>query len=251
MAKKLSNRALIRKDFTNSNYTMKYLVQQRNRMAKLSNSRMIALEKHGMTYGAYRYIAPSLKGQGLKHFSSSPKYLKDKNLTAKQQEIKLKSEISLMQKFLQAPSSTVAGINKINKKRLATFEKNGIHFESMKEFSDFINSSAFTEFRDYYPSDEQGIQNPDGMFQTLQREKGAYSWADIQRVLEDYRNETSRMKGTHDLREFLYETFIKEEAERQGVNSRDTIDLIDDFRKNPNQLNTFDDIKKFVKHKIS
>ena len=201
MGRRPSNKTLIHRDYINKPRNRAKLIQERNQLARLTNSRLRALEKHGMTYGAYKYTQPFLKGQKQKYFSAKA--------NAKFTDKQLIHEISIMQSFLRSASSSVRGINRINKKRMETFEKNGIHFESTEEFMNFIQSSAFNEFRAYYPSDERGVADKSGFMQHLNRVKGSHSWSDVADILEKFRSDTSIAKNKRNLDDYLKE-YLKE-----------------------------------------
>lgn len=164
------------------------LMAERDILARITNRRAKELEAHNMTYGAYnRYLEPYLKGAKYKKMPTHNESLDDKALL---------HEISVMQKFLRAESSTVGGINKINRKRKKTFEEKGIKFENDKEFFDFLNSSDFKEMRRYASSDEL-LEMANEL-----HERDGLSYDDIKEKLYDFRKKQGR-KTFKSLQDYL------------------------------------------------
>ena len=129
-----------------SSYTVDQLEQMRRKLAKRANQRIVRLER-----------AESLvSGESLANFGAIEKvnhYLQKQGKEGKlrfseRQQVamssrELKREISELQNFLNAKTSTVSGAHKIERLRIDTFKKKGIEFASNKEFYDFLNSDVY------------------------------------------------------------------------------------------------------------
>lgn len=129
-----------------SSYTIDELQQIRRKLAKTANQRIVRLERAeslvtGDTlanFGAIENVNDYLKKQGKE---GKLRFSERQHVAMSSRE--LKREISELQNFLHAKSSTVAGSHRIEKLRIETFNKKGITFASNKEFYDFLNSDVY------------------------------------------------------------------------------------------------------------
>lgn len=129
----------------------------RRQLAKVMNQRMVRLEQakspvsgEPYTFGAYEKMQDYLAAQGRTgkiRFSE----LKDPHMSAAQ----LKKEIRILQGFEEAPSSRVAGMKQIEKKRKETFEAKGLDPKTVsnKDFYDFLNGQTFERLSRIIDSD--------------------------------------------------------------------------------------------------
>lgn len=155
MAKKVNDQQI---DVYRNSMTYDQYNALRLKLAKRANQRMVRLEraKSEITgesyadYGAYQQAKDYLSRQKRNRFVEKGyrKSLDD-----------MRREITQLQSFLNAKSSTVAGQKAIEKSRVQTFEsgqwgakwkatgipQTKIKFANNKEFYDFLNSSTFTE----------------------------------------------------------------------------------------------------------
>lgn len=130
------------------------LNQIRRTLAKQANQRLVRLERAKSTvtgesfasYGAAQvYSGEYLKKRGRRRFSE---VLQPKGYNVND----LRREITVLQAFLNAKTSTVKGQREVERARIETFEKGKwgrsgknrhIKFASNKEFYDFLNSETF------------------------------------------------------------------------------------------------------------
>ena len=130
------------------------LAKIRRTLAKRANQRLVRLERATSfvtgesyaSYGAASYAYDYLEKIGKKRFNENLSYTD--NFTT------LRREILILQKFLNAPSSTVEGQRKIEEYRIKTFEKKKIKFASNKEFYDFLNSADYGDITKQFDSDK-------------------------------------------------------------------------------------------------
>ena len=130
-------------DVYGEQYSTAQLQDIRRRLAKRANNSLRDLSRNSSpitgevynTYGAAVDALDYLKARNRRYFSESL------NLT--ENRTALKAEIQRLQYFLTRPSSTSKGQRAIEEKRVETFEKQGIHFATNKEFYDFLKSDVF------------------------------------------------------------------------------------------------------------
>lgn len=117
--------------------------QIRRALAKQANQRMVRLERGrskitGESFAEFGAIIDAkdyLERQGRRRFAEQLKFTNDVQ--------QLRREITILQGFLSRKSSTVKGMNEIERKRLRAFEEKGLIFANTKEFFDFLNSQTF------------------------------------------------------------------------------------------------------------
>lgn len=133
----------------------------RNRLAKEANARLKRLEKASSkvtgegydTYGAYQQYAAKVLKMDKPRFEIKKK---EDNWNT------IRKEISQIQRFLRAKSSTVTGMREIEAKRIATFmrvdgkkRKRAIKSAKNKEFYDFLNSGLLgNKLNPYFDSEK-------------------------------------------------------------------------------------------------
>lgn len=145
------------------NMPLSELIALRVQLAKRSNQRLVRLERSesivsGDAYraGAYDLAIAYLKTSkdqigGKYRFSESKNYTKHISETTGKTAYdlyRIKRDILEMERFLSSKSSTVSGNREIERKRIETFEANGISEEvaTDDEFYDFLNSNAYEYF---------------------------------------------------------------------------------------------------------
>lgn len=146
-------------DVYGNQYSTAQLQEIRRKLAKRANNSLRDLARNSSpitgevynSYGAAVDALDYLKARNRRYFSES--------LTLTENRTVLKAEIQRLQYFLTRPSHTVKGQREIEQKRIATFEKKGIHFASSKEFYQFLNSSTFQSLRKLQYSSEQLIED--------------------------------------------------------------------------------------------
>lgn len=129
-----------------SSYTIDQLQQMRRKLAKRANQRIVRLERAESlvsgeslaNFGAIEKVNQYLQKQGKE---GKLRFSERQNIVMSSRE--LKREISEIQNFLNAKTSTVSGAHKIERLRIDTFKKKGIDFASNKEFYDFLNSDVY------------------------------------------------------------------------------------------------------------
>lgn len=139
------------------------LDSMRRSLAKQANNRMRALEKAGLDFYAYDIAADYLRLQGKK--KDHPRFSEQLNPKG----VDLRREITVLQGFLSMPTSTVAGMKKVEAKRVQTFgdwkpkaQKNNKRYKGIdlsaqaqtKVFYKFLNSEAFKNLRKFYSSEQ-------------------------------------------------------------------------------------------------
>lgn len=146
-------------DVYGNQYSTAQLQEIRRKLAKRANNSLRDLARNSSpitgevynSYGAAVDALDYLKARNRRYFSES--------LTLTENRTVLKAEIQRLQYFLTRPSHTVKGQREIEQKRIATFEKKGIHFASSKEFYQFLNSETFQSLRKSQYSSEQLIED--------------------------------------------------------------------------------------------
>lgn len=129
-----------------SSYTIDQLQQMRRKLAKRANQRIVRLERAESlvsgeslaNFGAIEKVNQYLQKQGKE---GKLRFSERQHVAMSSRE--LKREISELQNFLNAKTSTVSGAHKIERLRIDTFKKKGIEFASNKEFYDFLNSDVY------------------------------------------------------------------------------------------------------------
>lgn len=129
-----------------SSYTIDELQQMRRKLAKRANQRIVRLEKAeslvtGETLGNFGAIEKVNDYLGKQGKEGKLRFSERQHVAMSSRD--LKREISELQNFLNAKTSTVSGAHKIEKMRIETFLKKGISFGSNKEFYDFLNSDVY------------------------------------------------------------------------------------------------------------
>lgn len=130
-------------DVYGEQYSTEQLQDIRRKLAKRANNSLRDLSRNSSpitgeaynSYGAAVDALDYLKARNRRYFSES--------LTLTENRTALKAEIRRLQYFLTRPSSTSKGQRVIEEKRVETFEKQGIHFATNKEFYDFLSSDVF------------------------------------------------------------------------------------------------------------
>lgn len=146
-------------DVYGNQYSTAQLQEIRRKLAKRANYSLRDLARNSSpitgevynSYGAAVDALDYLKARNRRYFSES--------LTLTENRTVLKAEIQRLQYFLTRPSHTVKGQREIEQKRIATFEKKGIHFASNKEFYQFLSSATFQSLRKLQYSSEQLIED--------------------------------------------------------------------------------------------
>lgn len=146
-------------DVYGNQYSTAQLQEIRRKLAKRANYSLRDLARNSSpitgevynSYGAAVDALDYLKARNRRYFSES--------LTLTENRTVLKAEIQRLQYFLTRPSHTVKGQREIEQKRIATFEKKGIHFASSKEFYQFLSSEVFQSLRKLQYSSEQLIED--------------------------------------------------------------------------------------------
>lgn len=146
-------------DVYGNQYSTAQLQEIRRKLAKRANYSLRDLARNSSpitgevynSYGAAVDALDYLKARNRRYFSES--------LTLTENRTVLKAEIQRLQYFLTRPSHTVKGQREIEQKRIATFEKKGIHFASSKEFYQFLSSGTFQSLRKLQYSSEQLIED--------------------------------------------------------------------------------------------
>lgn len=146
-------------DVYGNQYSTAQLQEIRRKLAKRANNSLRDLARNSSpitgevynSYGAAVDALDYLKARNRRYFSES--------LALTENRTVLKAEIQRLQYFLTRPSHTVKGQREIEQKRIATFEKKGIHFASSKEFYQFLSSATFQSLRKLQYSSEQLIED--------------------------------------------------------------------------------------------
>lgn len=135
---------LLELDVWRRSWSTSELQAMRRQLAKVANQRMVRLERsrssvtgEALTFGAYEKATEYLNRQDRNRFSEVLGFKKNTNA--------LKHEINVLQQFLSMKSSTVSGQKEIEARRIETFAKAGVEFQTTKEFYDFLNSNDFKQ----------------------------------------------------------------------------------------------------------
>lgn len=193
MAKR--NKFSINRELYTTPYNTEQLQEMRRKLAKRANQRMLTLERKGYDFGAIdiakQYL--SYQKEGKKRFTERKNYLTD--------HMELKREISTLESFLEAPTSTIRGMKKIEAKRQATFESGNwgvryklsgepnkpLHFASTKEFYNFLNSQTFSDLMGQGFSSETLIELYDSA-RSVSNTTDAEIYDKLNTALSDFRN---------------------------------------------------------------
>ena len=124
----------------------KELYAIRKKLAKRLNQRMRRLEGAGIDYGAIKFY----KHDVARYYPGNKGF---KESLGKTKGISVKHEISLLQKLLNLPTSTLPGIKKIRKKAMRKFEeKYHVKFKNVAQYKDFIDSKTWEKMEDLFGS---------------------------------------------------------------------------------------------------
>lgn len=124
----------------------KELYAIRKKLAKRLNQRMRRLEVAGIDYGAIKMYREEVA----RYYTGNKGF---KESLGKTKGISVKHEISLIQKLLNRPTSTLRGIHRIRKKAMNTFEeKYNVKFKNVHEYEDFIESETWKKMEDLFGS---------------------------------------------------------------------------------------------------
>ena len=147
---------------------MQNLIADKTRRA---NRRLRELEKSGFdnSSNAYRYIKTlAYDDNGVTSFTNTGK-IKFRTDTKNMSEEELKEQLSYLDNFLSAKTSTVGGVNRRNEKAYKTFSENENNIKL-----------SYKEFLDEYD------------YQELIRYQKVYGSATMQELVSDYSIETAR-----------------------------------------------------------
>lgn len=185
--------AFKRKDYGTWNvwqtsYSMPELKKRRAQLAKVANSRILALEraKSDITGNSfieghqYNIVLDYLESQRKKRFSES----KTKKFT----EHQIKMEITVLENFLAMKTSTVGGARKSESATVQTFIDKGIpeDIAGSPDFYDFLSSQTFEELVKNVTDSEDIID----LIESASDE--GYSVSDIIGKFEDFRGKTRK-----------------------------------------------------------
>lgn len=124
----------------------KELYAIRKKLAKRLNQRMRRLEVAGIDYGAIKMYREEVA----RYYTGNKGF---KESLGKTKGISVKHEISLIQKLLNRPTSTLQGIHRIRKKAMNTFEeKYNVKFKNVQEYEDFIESETWKKMENLFGS---------------------------------------------------------------------------------------------------
>lgn len=114
-------------------------------LAKRANQRLRELENAGRTQYAYSYAQ---KYAGTK---DKPRYPEN---AGKLSAHKLEYALRELERFLNAESSTLTGLKKIDAKVVQSFEDSGIHIVNKTQFFNFLSSKQFKTLCKMVDSDQ-------------------------------------------------------------------------------------------------
>lgn len=177
------------------------LNEMRRSLAKQANNHLRALENAGLDFYAYDVAADYLRLQGKKGKLRFSESLNPKG-------VDLRHEITVLQGFLSMPSSTVAGMKRIEEKRIETFgnwkpkaQKNNKKYKGIdlskqaqtKIFFKFLNSEGFKNLRKFYSSEQIFKAYKEGNMQIKNQKK-------LQQSMTDYIENTQKktIKGLYE-----------------------------------------------------
>lgn len=198
-------------------YNTEELQEMRRKLAKRANQRMLQLERKGYDFGAIDTVKQYLSYQkeGKKRFTERKNYLTD--------HMELKREISTLESFLDAPTSTIRGMKQIEKKRQSSFESGKwgvryklsgelnrqLHFASTKEFYNFLNSQTFSDLMGQGFSSETLIELYDSA-RTVSETTDDEIYEKLESALNEFRGKTQKPQ-------------VKYLAEKLGVKMEDLL----------------------------
>lgn len=172
----------------------------RRKLSKRANQRLVRLEraKSKITGESYaEFGAADISYEYLNHQQSGKKRFTE-NVNVNMDYNELRREVSVLQNFLNAKSSTVKGMRDIEKQRVKTFEsgewgnpytdrkKRKLKFASTKEFYDFFHSDVFAELKDAGYTSEQIVESYD-TFRERYKGSDEEAIAELEKLLEKYR----------------------------------------------------------------
>lgn len=187
--------------------SLKDMKALRRKLAKRANQRLVRLERafsevtgekfssYGAAQIAYDYLNKEEGGR----FSESLNHLNEVN--------QLRREITVLQNFLTAQSSTVKGQKAIEIKRMKTFESGKwgsvyrrtgklapkLKFASNKEFYDFLNSDTFHGLLKAGFTSEQIMELYDQAYSQMDDDE---IWEKMQEALDTFREKgNATLKG--------------------------------------------------------
>jgi hypothetical protein len=158
--------------------------RERVRMVNQANARLRRLEAKG--YDRYAYERAMLY---LKQSGKGKRFKRKKPSSAAE----ILSQVDALTRFLEAKTSTVTGLEKVEAKAVAQFESRGFELKNKKEFFNFLSSSIYRELlQKHYAS---------GLLQEFydKAQSQNYSDAEIRELLEEYRRGETDVKTLSDL----------------------------------------------------
>lgn len=184
----------------------------RRTLAKRANQRMVRLgratseitgEKYD-EFGAVTKVKDYLERYGRTRFTES--------LTGETREYsamsreRLQREIVVLQGFLNAKTSSVAGQRRAEEKRVATFTSQGLgRIAKNKEFYDFLNSNSYNALKSSAGLQSEQIQD---LYQRASDE--GMSAQEIQEAFDEYVSQADRV-SVKGLREWLDARSLEED----------------------------------------
>ena len=161
----------------------------RNRLARVANQRLRAIEKASSNisgqafteYGAYEKAEEYLERFGKRRFKAKD----TTNSKNKMSRSELQREVVELQGFLNSKTSTVRGYRAVERQRIRAFQEKGIKFSDTKEFYDFLNSGEFAGLRKALSSDKI-VEKYDEMREGMTHDE-------VMKALSDYRENVNRV----------------------------------------------------------
>ena len=161
----------------------------RNRLARVANQRLRAIEKASSNisgqayteYGAYEKAEEYLERFGKRRFTAKD----TTNSKNKMSRSELQREVVELQGFLNSKTSTVRGYRAVERQRIRAFQEKGIKFSDTKEFYDFLNSGEFAGLRKALSSDKI-VEKYDEMREGMTHDE-------VMKALSDYRENVNRV----------------------------------------------------------
>lgn len=117
------------------------LMIERNKLAREANKRLYALEKAGYKNYVYKYTVTTIReirGGKRRRFEAKKKY--DKSF---QSAVSLRSEIMIIQHFLDSKTSTVEGASAYEERVVESFKTRGLKVSNVKSFFNFLSSELY------------------------------------------------------------------------------------------------------------
>lgn len=135
---------------TNPFSSTKQLSKELSKYAKIANERLNKLEKSGVTYYAY---------EKAKNYLSAKNQVRFKTYIPKMDREQLERELTAIKYFLSYKTSTIRGLNEVEKRRLQTFRDKEINNRKLSVdnpamFYLFLSSAEFRELKRYATSEE-------------------------------------------------------------------------------------------------